>query len=108
MNCVAAYDTLIDSVYESMRSPERLSSALSATKTFLNADACHLIGWDRSTLEPTLKISTGKAPDVDSEFARRSASGNSWSGLEFPHQSSSRPHPPHTTQPPTSPKPSPI
>jgi len=57
-------------VYEALLSSERLVDALDAMTKFLNGDTCHLVGWDRSTLEPVLSVSCGLPEEIGPDYAR--------------------------------------
>lgn len=69
MRRVDEYDRIVSSAYEAVLSPDRLVSALDAMTRFLDGDTCHLVGWDRSTLEPVLSLACGLPDEIGPEYA---------------------------------------
>lgn len=69
MNWETEVDRVLELMYESALTPERLPEAVAAMTAILDGDTCHLVGWDRCSGLPTVSVMTGLPEVLGHEYA---------------------------------------
>ena len=64
------YDGIVGALYDAALEPHGLTTALTRLTDWIDGDTCHLVGWNKTTGEPTISRMIGLEEVVGSDYAR--------------------------------------